>query len=70
MKAAIASDADTLILLLLSGRRGRGRTCCRAAPVANDPERKWSLRRSTCEVVLHFGVESSLILINVQRAVL
>jgi hypothetical protein len=38
--------------------------------VKDDPERKWSLRRSTCEVVLHFGVESSLILINVQRAVL
>ena len=36
-----------LISLPLSGHHGRGRIWCWLAPVANDPNRKWSVHRSS-----------------------
>jgi hypothetical protein len=46
-------------LLPLSRHRGHGRACCRLDPVANDPNRKWSVHRSDPRIIHRLLVEIS-----------
>ena len=51
-KWSIAAEANTLILLPLSGHSGRGWTCCWLDPVANDPGCVKTLRGITVPGIL------------------